>query len=181
MGTRSFLLLGGLAMGLPWALASGCGASVAATPPGTGGSGGGLGGGFAVGGAGGGEDGGLDALPDYTDPGCPDAGSKTTMFACDAYAQNNGDCAPGQGCYIFVEYPATPCSGEVYGTECAPAGPGMEGDPCNGSTDCAGGFTCVVSGQGDQCVELCHPSGDDECPSGDVCQPIDVLGFGGCL
>jgi|HubBroStandDraft_6_1064221.scaffolds.fasta_scaffold381149_2 hypothetical protein len=179
MRMRVFLFVGGLALTLPAALASGCGPSVASTPPGGGGGGnggsGGQGGGFGMGG---GADGGL---ADYTDPGCPDAGPKTTMFTCDAYHQDDGECAPGQGCYVFVEYPTTPCSGEIYGSECGLAGPGMEGDPCGSSTDCAAGFTCVVSGQGDQCVQLCDPSGNDDCPSGDVCQPIDVLGFGGCL
>jgi hypothetical protein len=182
MRARSLLLFAlFLPLGLPPALASGCGPSVAVEPPGTGGSGGGQGGGFAVTVGTGGEDAGADALPDYTDPGCPDAGPKMVMMACDAYKQGNGDCPSGDGCYIFVEYPSTPCSGEVYGTECGPEGPGMQGDPCNGSNDCAAGFTCVVTGQGNQCTELCDPDGVDTCTGGDVCEPIDVLGFGGCL
>jgi hypothetical protein len=182
MRMRVLLVAGGLVLPLPPALASGCGPSVAAAPPGTGGGGGGGGqggGGVFTVGAGGEDAGG--ALPDYTDPGCPDAGAKTVMITCDAYHQDDGDCGPGQGCYIFVDYPTTPCSGEVYGTTCSPAGPGMQGDPCSGSNDCAAGFTCVVTGQGDQCTELCDPTGTDTCTGGDVCQPIDVLGFGGCL
>jgi hypothetical protein len=186
MRTRFFLLLVGLAapMGLPAALAAGCGSSIKSTPPGsTGGAGGagGQGGGFPITVGTGGEEAGADALPDYTDPGCPDGGPKMTMFTCDAYHQGNGDCPPGQGCYIFVTYPTDPCSGEVYGTECAPAGPGMQGDPCNGAGDCGAGFTCVVTGSGDQCVALCNLDGQDTCTDGDVCEPIDVQGFGGCL
>ncbi len=48
---------------------------------------------------------GPDVLPDYVDPGCPDAGPPFTDFSCDPYAQGNGDCFPGEGCYIFVDYP----------------------------------------------------------------------------
>ncbi len=103
-----------------------------------------------------------------------------TMFMCDPYNQDNGDCQPGQGCFIFTDPPQTPCGQEVYGAECDTAGPGQQGAPCNGS-GCAAGFTCVVSGAGNQCVQLCELQGDSGCPSGLVCQPIDVEGFGGCL
>jgi hypothetical protein len=30
-------------------------------------------------------------------------------------------------------------------------------------------------------VELCALTGDMACPAGLVCEPIDVMGFGGCL
>lgn len=122
-----------------------------------------------------------DAFPDYTDPGCPDAGPPLYDYQCDPYAQDNGDCAPGEGCYIYVDYPDEPCGQEIYGAFCAPEGFGQQGEPCGGGFDCAGGFVCVVSGSGTQCVELCSLSGDDGCPPGLVCEPIDVEGFGGCL
>jgi hypothetical protein len=122
-----------------------------------------------------------DALPDYVDPGCPDAGPPITEFMCDPYHQFNGDCPGGQGCYIFVQYPAEPCGQEVYGAACADTGPGQQGDPCGGGQDCGGGYVCVVSGSGNQCVKLCNLKGDSGCPAGLVCEPIDVEGFGGCL
>jgi hypothetical protein len=130
-----------------------------------------------------GGDAGLDALPDYTDPGCPDAGPPITNFQCDPYNQSSGFCGPGEGCYIFVQYPPPGdiCGQEIYGAICAPSGPGSQGDACGGATDCGGGFVCVVSGSGNQCVKLCKLSGDDGCPAGLVCEPIDVEGFGGCL
>ncbi len=122
-----------------------------------------------------------DALPDYTDPGCPDSGGPLYDFQCDPYDQNNGDCAYGEACYIYVSYPREPCGQEIYGAYCAPAGTGEQGDSCWGGFDCAAGFVCVVSGSGNQCVQLCHLTGPSGCPAGLVCEPIDVEGFGGCL
>jgi hypothetical protein len=126
-------------------------------------------------------DGGADVLPDYEDPGCPDAGPPITSFECDPFKQVPGNCPPGDGCYIFVQYPSGPCEKEVYGAVCAPVGPGGQGDACGGAQDCGAGFCCVVSGSGNQCVQLCKLVGDDGCPPGLVCEPIDVDGFGGCL
>lgn len=128
-----------------------------------------------------GADAGKDAFDEYVDPGCPDNGPPITDFQCDPYNQGNGDCFPGDGCYIYVSYPPEPCAQETYGAFCSPAGPGGQGDPCNGGQDCNGGFVCVVTGSGTQCVELCPLSGSDGCPPGLVCEPIDVEGFGGCL
>jgi hypothetical protein len=132
-------------------------------------------------GGGGAHDGGKDALPDYVDPGCPDAGPPMKSFDCDPYNQNNGDCAPGEACYIYVQYPSEPCGQETYGAVCQPQGIGGQGDTCFGAVDCQAGFVCVVSGSGNQCVQLCELQGDDGCPAGLVCEPIDVEGFGGCL
>jgi hypothetical protein len=166
-----FLLVGVGALG-------GCGTTVSVEPPsgGTGGKGGHLldGGGGEGGGA-------ADAQPDYVDPGCPDAGPPVTMFTCDPFNQNNGDCPPQQACYIFATPPQTPCGQEVYGASCDFQGSGTQGSPCDGMQSCAGGLSCVVSGSGDQCVQLCELEGNSTCPEGLVCEPIDVQGFGGCL
>jgi hypothetical protein len=126
-------------------------------------------------------DAGKDGFDEYVDPGCPDATPVPPSFQCDPYHQFNGDCAAGEGCYIFVDYPSEPCGQEVYGAICAPAGFGQQGDICSGGLDCGAGLVCVVTGSGTQCVELCPLSGNDDCPSGFVCEPIDVEGFGGCL
>jgi hypothetical protein len=117
----------------------------------------------------------------FVDPGCPDAGMKPTEFTCDPYHQDNGDCEPGEGCYIFSTPPTTPCGQETYGSTCEPEGMGQQGAPCGNVADCAAGFTCVVSDSGTQCVLLCELMGSMECPDGLVCEPIDVQGFGGCL
>lgn len=126
---------------------------------------------------------GKDALDEYVDPGCPDVGPPIKDFQCDPYKQGNGDCSFGEGCYIFVDYPPPdePCSKEKYGAYCIPAGPGGQGDTCGGAQDCGAGMCCVVTGSGTQCVQLCPLVGNDGCPSGLVCEPIDVEGFGGCL
>lgn len=125
--------------------------------------------------------GGKDALPDYVDPGCPEVEPPVPVYDCDPYAQGNGDCAPSEGCYIYVLYPSEPCGLESYGSLCNPAGPGAQGDECWGGQDCGGGYSCVVSGAGNQCVQLCKLEGQSGCPAGLVCEPIDVEGFGGCL
>jgi hypothetical protein len=182
MRMRFFLVVIGLCVPAA-AGASACGPSVETTP-GTGGAGfGGSGGGLVNNGSvgPGGLDGGFDALPDYVDPGCPDAGPPMTKFECDPYNQNNGDCMPGDGCFIFVQYPTEPCGQEVYGALCQQAGPGVQGSPCNGAQECGAGFVCVVSGSGNQCVQLCELKGISGCTDGLVCEPIDVEGFGGCL
>lgn len=122
-----------------------------------------------------------DALSEYVDPGCPDSGGPIYDFLCDPYNQGNGDCQLGEGCYIYVEYPTETCGQEIYGAFCYPVGPGEQGDPCSGAQDCGASYCCVVTGSGTQCVKLCPLVGNDDCPSGLVCEPIDVEGFGGCL
>lgn len=122
-----------------------------------------------------------DALPDYQDPGCPDKPPPIENFECDPYHQFNGDCPPGEACFIYVSYPGEPCGQEEYGAVCYLAGPGQQGDPCGGAQDCGAGLVCVITGSGNQCVELCKLDGPSGCPPGLVCEPIDVEGFGGCL
>lgn len=171
--------LGGLA-------AQGCSSTVTVLPPdqqaGEGGTGGFL---FLTGGGGTGgfdtPDAGPVPLPDVVDPGCPDQPPPVEDFQCDPYAQFNGDCLDGEACYIFVQYPTEPCGQEVYGAYCFPAGSAGQGEACAGGLDCAAGFACVISGSGNQCVQLCNLVGIDGCPPGLVCEPIDVKGFGGCL
>ncbi len=170
--------------GLLGSLAGGCGSSVTVAPEGVAGSGGEGGYIFLDAGTGGPPSDAQpvqDALPDYEDPGCPDQPPPIEDFACDPYDQDNGDCPPGEGCYIYVEYPYEPCGQEVYGSYCHLPGGGQQGDVCNGGMDCAVSHVCVITGSGTQCVQLCPLTGDDGCPSGMVCEPIDVEGFGGCL
>src|SRR5690606_30167434 len=103
---------------------------------------GGVGGG--LGGSGGGpkdagpdaKDAGKDAAKDaaggtggFVDPGCPDAAPPPPVFECDAFAEPSG-CAFGEACYPWVDYPSGPCDFEEFGTICAPAGTGTQGEPC---------------------------------------------------
>jgi hypothetical protein len=153
---------------------AGCGTIVETTAPSGGGNGG-------AGGASTGTEGPPDAQPDYIDPGCPDAAAPPTQFMCDPFHQDDGECQPAEGCYIFAQASSDPCGGTVYGASCEPAGTGTQGAPCGSGSDCAAGFSCVVTGAGIQCIVLCQLQGTATCPSGLVCQPIDVQGFGGCL
>ncbi len=126
-------------------------------------------------------DAGKDAFDEYIDPGCPDNPPPVENFTCDPNNQANSGCHSGEGCYIYVQYPTETCGQEEYGAFCAPAGIGTQGTACNGALDCSAGFACVVTGSGTQCVKLCPLQGNDDCPTGLVCEPIDVEGFGGCL
>ena len=179
------LVCAGLAAGFGASIVFvGCGDTVRVeTTPGDGGNGGfgaGVGeDGGPIGGGGTGPDGGgeLDA---FVEQPCPDAGPPIEDFQCDPYNQG-GQCPPGEGCFIYVQYPSEPCGQEIYGSLCFPAGAGSQGDPCNGPQNCQAGFACVVSGAGTQCVQLCPLTGEDGCPAGLVCEAIDVGGFGGCL
>ena len=67
----------------------------------------------------------------------------------------------------------------MFGSVCAPVGTGKQGDACGGS-NCAGGFVCVVTGQGTECVQICDLFGAAKCPPGLFCVPIAVEGVGGC-
>jgi hypothetical protein len=169
-----------------WAVSSGCGNELVirerssdegggGSDPGTGG------GGVEIAAMSSGGDAGPDGFDAWVDPPCEDTPPPIEDFACDPYDQDNGDCLDGEGCFIFVEYPPDVCSQEIFGSVCLPEGPGEQGDSCAGPTDCQGGYVCVVTGSGNQCVEFCNLEGESGCPPGLVCEPIDVEGFGGCL
>lgn len=118
-----------------------------------------------------------DTLPDYTDPGCPDAGPPITDYDCDPYTP--GTCGFQMSCYPFVKYPSEPCGQEIFGAKCVSSGSSGQGEPCDGG--CKDQHICVVSGQGTQCVRLCSLDEPKGCDGGLVCQPIDIPGFGGCI
>ena len=119
-----------------------------------------------------------DATVDYVDPGCPDTGPPTMSFSCNPVAVQTG-CGPNELCSPFAKYPSAGCSQESYGAKCVSAGSGAQGAPCD--FGCQPHFTCVVSGQGSQCIRLCDLTVASPCPSGLVCEPIDVPGIGGCI
>lgn len=100
-------------------------------------------------------------------------------YVCDPFAQRG--CAPGEGCYAFIEYPATLCGSETYRSACLPAGTGAPGRFCTSGTECAPGSGCFVTGAMNRCLRLCRVDGDgSECPRGTVCEPTDLPDFGAC-
>ena len=119
--------------------------------------------------------------PDVDDPGCTEHPPALEAYTCDPFKPSGNGCMPDESCQIYVEYPSTPCGQEVYGSTCLAAGPGKQGDGCEGGFDCSSGFVCVITGSGTQCVQLCKVNGPSGCTPGFVCEPIDVKGFGGCL
>ena len=124
-------------------------------------------------------DAGFDA---YVDPGCPVAPPPVQVSACDPFSPAP-NCPVGQGCFPFVDHPfGQGCDAPTFGTECRPAGAGVQGDTC-GSQDagCASGFVCVVGSQpGKHCVQLCPINSQHVCPAGMICSELDVEGFGVC-
>ena len=122
-----------------------------------------------------------DAGPDrYVEPECPDAAPPPQIRECEPFENPTG-CGPGEGCYPFVDYPTEPCEQKRYGTYCAYAGTGTQGDACGQGTFCAANHVCVISDLGTHCVQMCPLEGDDGCPEGLICGYVDVEGIGGCI
>jgi len=117
----------------------------------------------------------------YVDPGCDGAPPIDAAIArvCDPYA--SGECPDGQACYPYAIYPEGSCGDELFGTECAPAGGGLQGDHCTSTLDCAGGFACFITGEGNQCKQLCNQDGSGRpCPRGLICGWTDLADYGVC-
>lgn len=120
--------------------------------------------------------------PPPVDTGCPIEELPEPTIECDAFGPNT--CAPGLGCYPFVDHPqGDGCDAQVYGTLCLPAGMGTQGMLCGDETGdwCAPGFVCVVGQRaGKRCAALCDVTAADNCQGGLVCGDLDVAGFGVC-
>ena len=80
-----------------------------------------------------------------------------------------------------MQYPTEPCEAEVYGSYCLVSGTQSQGDFCSSPTDCTAGFVCVVSGAGNAMRSPLLPDRPLVLPDGQVCEPIDVAGYGGCI
>jgi len=119
---------------------------------------------------------------EYVDPGCPDAGPATQIMECDPFSAMP-TCAPGEGCYPFVDQPfGEGCGAQSFGTQCLMAGEGRQGDDCGDSLSrCVSGFVCVVGAEpGKHCVQLCRMGVPGSCPAGLICGELDVEGYGVC-
>jgi hypothetical protein len=122
------------------------------------------------------------ALPVYVEDACPPSTPDPPSYECDPFSANTAQCAKGYGCYPVPPAGNDPCHPGSWGTKCQAAGTGTQGTSCNGSRlFCASGYVCVKSGAGDQCVKLCRLQQLEPCTDGLVCNPLDVIGFGGCL
>lgn len=120
----------------------------------------------------------------YVDPGCPGGsdehdGGPPFVRTCDPYVP--GSCGPGYACYPVSTYPSGYCGDEVFVTECFPSGVGEQGTHCFSPLDCAHGYSCFVTGEGDQCLQLCDQrGGEPHCPRGLICGWTDLPGYGAC-
>ena len=120
--------------------------------------------------------------PDPVETGCKPEDLPPPDVECDAFTP--GSCGPGLGCYPFVDHPeGRGCDQQRYGTVCAPAGIGRQGDLCGEDVGdyCAEGFACVVGQRaGKRCAVLCDPQAPNPCAGGLICGDLDVAGFGVC-
>ncbi|MGC4063505.1 MAG: hypothetical protein QM784_02410 [Polyangiaceae bacterium] len=73
------------------------------------------------------------------------------------------------------------CETETYRVTCLPAGNGEQWAPCDLLTDCAPGFTCVVTSLGTECLRMCDPTASAACPHGLFCDGVDLHGIGICF
>lgn len=119
------------------------------------------------------EDGGV-----FIDPKCPVPPPPVLNYECDV--QNQTGCPKGNGCYAYVQYPATSCDAEEYGSVCFQEGTGTQGSACGGGSWCKAGYDCVISGGGTICAKHCDLNRPGSCPEGHVCQSTDVLNVGVC-
>src|SRR5690242_13505453 len=123
----SLLTAAAVSLLVPFVTIGGCGPSVSVEPEDGKDGGGGEGGQASSTSSGPIWDAGKDAFDEYVDPGCPDHPPPLQNFLCDPNNQLNSGCLPGEGCYIYVQYPSEPCGQEEYGAFCAPAGFGVQG------------------------------------------------------
>jgi hypothetical protein len=134
-----------------------------------------------VGGSAGSGSGGL-AEPPPIDAGCPTEALPPPDITCDPFALDA--CGPGFGCHPYVDHPAgSGCDAQVYGTQCVPAGSGVQGSLCGDAAgnSCAAGFVCVVGQRaGKRCAALCKLGEPNQCSGGLLCSDLDVSGFGVC-
>lgn len=121
-------------------------------------------------------------LPAYVEDACPPSTPDPPSYECDPFSASAPQCSKGYGCYPVPPAGKDPCHPGSWGTTCMAAGIGTQGASCNGSRMfCAAGYVCVKTGAGDQCVKLCRLQQLEPCTDGLVCNPLDVIGFGGCL
>lgn len=122
----------------------------------------------------------VDELGDpFEEQACPNDVQRVHVSDCDPLGEQT-QCADGEGCYPYVEYPSSRCEPETFGTRCDMAGTSTQGQPCAGER-CAHGFLCVVTGRGTECAQLCRMPGPNTCPAGFICGSLDIDGFGVCI
>lgn len=175
---------------LGFSLCTACGGAVGDGPDGGAGEtgsggdstsgGGGLG---AVIGGSPGSDGGGTGGVGYLEPECPDVPPPEAVRECDPLDPWR-NCGRGEGCYAYLLYPnGEQCAHPEYGTMCAAASTGSQGELC-GSTRgyCEPGHMCVVGALGGaRCGKICSLVPPHGCPSGLICGETDVQGYGVCF
>lgn len=115
----------------------------------------------------------------YVDPQCPNKKPPLTYSECDVATQKG--CGSGEGCYPAVLPPTEKCQPETYATLCLRVGTAKQGEACNGHSNCAAGYVCLITGGDTQCARMCDIKQKNQCASGYVCEPIDVPGYAACL
>jgi hypothetical protein len=119
---------------------------------------------------------GTDDPPVVIDEICVDVTRLPPSLICDPFTPLS--CPAGRGCYAVPPRAGGPCQPGTYGTICAAEGRGVQGSPCNDTTECVGSHVCVKSGLGNHCAKLCKVSEPGSCADGRVCRLLDLSGSG---
>lgn len=121
-----------------------------------------------------------DDPPVFIDDVCVDTTRVPPVLVCDPFAPLS--CSAGKGCYAVPPRASGSCQPGTYGTICSSEGKGVQGSPCNDTTECVGSHVCVKSGLGNHCAKLCKVSELGSCADGRVCRVLDLSGsgWGGC-
>jgi hypothetical protein len=122
----------------------------------------------------------IDDAPVFIEETCIDVTRMPPSLVCDPFTP--GSCSAGKGCYAVPPRASSSCQPGTYGTICAAEGRGIQGSPCNDTTECVGGHVCVKSGLGNHCAKLCKVTELGSCPDGRICRVLDLSGsgWGGC-
>jgi hypothetical protein len=115
----------------------------------------------------------------FVETTCPNVAPPSIPWECDPFGDGS-DCDFGEGCFPVTVNASRVCESESYRVTCLPAGLGEQWAPCEFLTDCAPGFTCVVTGQGTECLQMCDPAAPSACPHGLFCDGVDLHGIGIC-
>ena len=91
-------------------------------------------------------------------------GAGACSISCDPLAGTG--CPAGYACQVYT-----------MGVDCGPAGTGVQGSPCNNSSDCAAGFACLDADGAGECLAYCDGTCDDPTLT---CNPITGFEIGAC-
>jgi hypothetical protein len=116
----------------------------------------------------------------YVELGCLEQPVPEVYSECEPLSDSN-PCASGEACYPVTLYPSRACESEQFQNLCLPSGHARQWERCSTLTDCASGYTCVVTDDGTMCLKMCDPRASKPCADGQFCDAIDLQEIGTCF